>query len=108
MEKNRNRIGDLTTLARRTPCPNCGTSKLDFTLRCDLSYGACLYSASCESCGAHFEIITAESAPDVAELTDTVAPCGTCGGTMRTASLHCEISSRSCVYRLECSTCAGA
>jgi hypothetical protein len=102
------KIGDLTTLARKTPCPECGSLKLDFALRCDLSYGACLYSASCASCGAFFEIVTADTAPDDAALASTVAPCVKCGGTMRTASLHCEISSRSCVYTLECATCAAA
>jgi len=102
------RIGDLTMLASKTPCPDCGRLKLDFSLRCDLSYGACLYSASCPACGAAFEIVTADAAPDDATLADRVAPCEKCGGTMRTASLHCEISTRSCVYTLECASCAAS
>jgi transcription elongation factor Elf1 len=102
------RIGDLTTLARKTPCPECGNPNLDFTLRCDLSYGACLYSANCTSCGASLEIVTGESAPDGKVLTDSVAPCPKCGDTSRIATLHCEISSRSCVYTLECATCTRA
>jgi hypothetical protein len=102
------RIRDIATLASKTPCPGCGSLKLDFALRCDLNFGACLYSANCASCGATFEIVTAEAAPDEAALTRTVLPCAKCGGTLRTASLHCEIASRSCVYTLECATCAGA
>jgi hypothetical protein len=99
------KISDLSTLATKTPCPGCGSLKLEFALRCDLSYGACLYSASCAACGAFFEVVTADSAPDDDALARSVAPCGKCGGTMRTASLHCEISSRSCVYTLECAAC---
>ena len=101
------RIGDLTTLARKTPCPECGDLNLDFSLRCDLSYGACLYSAKCSSCGAILEIVTAEATPEDSTLIGSVAPCKKCGGTTRKASLHCEISSRSCVYKLECATCSG-
>jgi hypothetical protein len=101
------RIGDLTTLARKTPCPGCGNPKLDFTLRCDLSYGGCLYTANCTSCGASLEIVTSESVPDGKVLTNAVAPCAKCGDTSRIATLQCEISSRSCVYTLECATCIG-
>ncbi len=99
------KISDFTTLARKTPCPECGRMKLDFALRCDLSFGACLYSANCAACGGVFEIVTADEAPDDATLAARVAPCAKCGGTIRTASLHCEISSRSCVYTLECADC---
>ena len=101
-------IGDFASLARRTPCPSCRSLTLDFALRCDLAFGACLYSASCTTCGELFEILTAQQGSDLTEISGAAAPCETCGGTARTATLHCELTSRSCAYTLECSECAQA
>ena len=101
-------IRDFASLAHRTPCPACGSLTLDFTLRCDLSSGGCLYSACCARCSELFEILAAQNGPDLEAISDVAAPCEICGGTAKTATLHCELSSRSCVYTLECSECARA
>jgi transcription elongation factor Elf1 len=100
------KIGDITTLTRKTPCPDCGDKRLEFLLRCDLNYGACLYTAHCPGCDTSFEIVTGDAEPDLAALGAAVVPCPVCGKTERIATLHCELSSKSCVYTLECATCA--
>lgn len=100
-----NRNDELSTLARTTACPACDHKDLEFVLRCDLSYGACLHTARCGACGLSFEILTADANSDVSALLAEVGPCPDCGRADRVASLHCSLSTQSCVYKVECPDC---
>ncbi len=101
------RVTDLTMLTRKTPCPGCGERRLEFLLRCDLEYGACLYTAHCRGCNVSLELVAGgDAAPAREQLQDAVEPCPTCGGTQRTSALHCELTTHACVYTLACTTCA--
>ena len=102
------RLTYLTSLTRQTPCPECGRKRLEFLLRCDLEYGACLTTAHCRECDMSFEIVATPGNPDPAALKGAVDPCPRCDGRERRASLHCELETRACVYTLECATCGVA
>lgn len=101
------RATDFAQLAAGTPCPDCGVNALEFVLRCDLEYHACLYTAHCRSCGMSFEIVTGTGEPDPLQLAAAVDPCEKCGSRERLASLHCEVATRTCVYTLRCPDCEG-
>lgn len=98
----------LAALARKTPCPSCGQRRLEFLLRCDLAFGACLYTAHCRACNDSFEIAASAIPPDAAVLEDAVEPCPGCGGRQRRAALHCTLETHACAYTLECVTCVTA
>ncbi len=96
----------LKTLARETPCPGCGAQRLEFLLRCDLDYGACLYTAHCRACEKTFEIVAGGARrPSEEILSEAVEPCAQCGSTERVMHMHCELETRSCVLTLECPAC---
>ena len=74
----------LKTLARETPCPGCGAQRLEFLLRCDLDYGACLYTAHCRACEKTFEIVAGGARrPSEEILSEAVEPGAQCGSTKR-------------------------
>ena len=94
-------------LTRETACPACDERRLEFLLRCDLEFGACLHTAHCRACDESFEIVTGGPAPPAAGVyEDAVEPCPTCGGHRRRATLHCSLETHACVYTLDCPVCA--
>lgn len=101
----RNRSTDLSAAASRAACPYCTHRGLDFTLRCDLGYGPCLFTARCGQCDASLEIVVSESELDPAGLSSTVGPCPECGDARRIATLSCSERTQACVYHVECRTC---
>jgi transcription elongation factor Elf1 len=96
----------LAALTRNTPCPSCGQRRLEFLLRCDLQFGACLCTAHCRACNDSFEIAAGAVPPDADVLQDAVDPCPGCGGRRRRAALHCSLDTHACAYTLECVACA--
>ncbi|MGH7162608.1 MAG: hypothetical protein ACREID_03915 [Planctomycetota bacterium] len=102
------RVTLLTSLTRQTACPDCGAKRLEFLLRCDLEYGGCLYTAHCRACGMNFEIAAGSGEPAAEDLRGVAAPCPQCGETDRTATLHCELETRACVYTLACARCGAS
>ena len=99
------RVPDLAMLTAGTPCPECGLNTLEFTLRCDLEYHGCIYTAHCRSCRLDLEIVASDGEPDPSHLSEAIEPCEECGGREWRASLHCEVATRTCIYRLECAGC---
>ncbi len=95
----------LTSLTRATPCPECRETRLEFLYRCDLQYGACLYTAHCRACEMSFEIVTGADPATLEGIPDVVEPCPHCGTRQRKIRLHCELESRRCVVVLACAFC---
>ncbi len=96
---------DLSAAASRAVCPYCEHHGLEFTLRCDLGYGPCLFTARCDQCSASLEIVVSESELDPAALSSSVGPCSGCGDARRVATLSCSEKTQACVYHVECRAC---
>ncbi|MCI0587058.1 MAG: hypothetical protein L0323_09490 [Planctomycetes bacterium] len=95
----------VARLLPHVPCPACGALNLQFTLRCDLGLGACLWTARCDNCLTLYEIVLSEG-PSFAEALAGRAPdCSSCGRTRLRPRLTCTLETRTCVYALECDSC---
>lgn len=94
----------FSALAARTACPACDQPSMEFLLRCDLSYGPCLNTTHCTSCGMSFEIeVASEVAPE--HVSRNRSNCLCHGSRDCAPSLTCDLDTRVCTYVDHCAGC---
>ncbi|MCI0587067.1 MAG: hypothetical protein L0323_09535 [Planctomycetes bacterium] len=99
-------MDEVAALLRETACPACGLEDLEFVLRCDLGFGACLWTARCTTFGMLFEMVSADEAlPEEFSGPRESGACPGCGGTAFEPRIVCRLATRQCVYLLECVNC---
>lgn len=91
-------------------CPHCQKSRFDLTLRCDLSYKECLYTATCLACGSTFTISAEtnnlpKTSPDI-KKTHSEQHCCSCGQVGVELIFRCDLNQRACFYVTACRHCA--
>ena len=91
--------------AGRFSCPVCSHYPFEFTVRCHLSLGSCVFTASCNGCGMYFDLVVPQDVLDVRDLRQSAGHCPRCGSVDRAATLWCTNHSGFCSYYVECKEC---
>lgn len=90
-------------------CPQCQKSRFDLTLRCELAYKECLYTARCLNCGYTFNVSTEtrdlrKKEPDIEKKLSELH-CPACGKVGARLKFRCDLNQRSCLYVAACNHC---
>ena len=95
-----NTLANVQAMLCDATCPQCNDRRFDLSLRCDLSFGECLYTMTCEGCGLVYHV----EKPDEGDDTAT-SRCTECNDGNMLLTMICSNDTHSCREVYACERC---